>query len=107
VHELIAEADVAVLPYESSGEGGSATLATCLAVGLPTVVSGAAIFDELRSVVSTVDPATPAAVAARVSEILLSPEQYEELVKKALEYAQRNSWTNVAALIRSTLSKRD
>ena len=105
VHELIAEADIAVLPYEHSGEGGSATLATCLAVGLPVVVSGAAIFDELRSVVSTVEPATPEAIAFTVGRVLRTLDLYEELVTGLIDYAQRNSWTRVASLIRRALSE--
>lgn len=91
----LAKADLAVLPYEQSNEGGSATAADCMCVGLPLIVSGAEIFDEVRAVVFTVQP-TVKAISAGIIEVLSSAELYVTLEQNSIAHAQENSWGNFA-----------
>jgi glycosyltransferase involved in cell wall biosynthesis len=91
----LAKADLAVLPYEQSNEGGSATAADCMCVGLPLIVSDAEIFDEVRAVAFTVQP-TVKAISAGIIEVLSSPELYVTLEQNSVAHAQENSWGNFA-----------
>lgn len=97
VIDELSKADIAVLPYESSNEGGSATAADCLSVGLPLLISDAEIFDEIREVAITVK-AEPDQIASAIIETLLNAEKYNTLSNKSMNYALDNSWGNVAAI---------
>jgi glycosyltransferase involved in cell wall biosynthesis len=91
----LAKADLAVLPYEQSNEGGSATAADCMCVGLPLIVSDAEIFDEVRAVAFTVQPNVKA-ISAGIIEVLSRPELYVTLEQNSIAHAQENSWGNFA-----------
>jgi len=91
----LAKADLAVLPYEQSNEGGSATAADCMCVGLPLIVSDAEIFDEVRTVAFTVRPDINE-ISAGIIEVLSSPELYAALEQNSVAHAQENSWGNFA-----------
>lgn len=96
----LAKADLAVLPYEQSNEGGSATAADCMCVGLPLIVSTAEIFDEVRSVALTVPPEVEQ-ISKGILNILADPERYASLVEASLQYANENSWGNIAGVFLS------
>jgi glycosyltransferase involved in cell wall biosynthesis len=91
----LSQFDIAVLPYEQSSEGGSATAADCLCAGLPLIVSTAEIFDDLREVALTVDP-EPVAIATAIISILRDSGLYGRYYEKAHIYARRNSLERVA-----------
>lgn len=91
----LAKADLAVLPYENSNEGGSASATDAFAVGLPLIVSTAEIFDAIREVAVT-SPPDPDALARTILDVLLSEEKYDWLAHASLGYAKNNSWANVA-----------
>nr|BFD40621.1 hypothetical protein FFPRI1PSEUD_21200 [Pseudomonas sp. FFPRI_1] len=97
----LAKADLAVLPYEQSNEGGSATAADCMCVGLPLIVSTAEIFDEVRSVAFTVSPDV-AEISQGILNVLSDSERYAALVEASIEYAKENSWENIAGVFLST-----
>ncbi len=90
----IRKADVAVLPYEKSNEGGSATAADCLAVGLPLIVSDAEIFDEIRAVALTTQPDAQH-IADAILWILKNAEGYALLAEQSISFARANSWNIV------------
>jgi glycosyltransferase involved in cell wall biosynthesis len=91
----LSKADLAVLPYESSNEGGSASASDAFAVGLPLIVSTAEIFDAIRDVTVTAQP-EPGDLAKAILDILHSGEKYRHLADASLGYARKNSWINVA-----------
>ncbi len=95
VLDELAKADLAVLPYEQSNEGGSATAADCMCVGLPLIVSDAEIFDEVRAVAFTVQPNVKA-ISAGIIEVLSNPDLYIALKQNSIAHAQENSWGNFA-----------
>lgn len=91
----LATADVAVLPYLVSDEGGSASATDAIAVGLPLIVSTAEIFDGVRDVCETVEP-TPEAVAGVIVKVLGNLSMYDALASSSFRYARENSWKLVA-----------
>jgi glycosyltransferase involved in cell wall biosynthesis len=97
----LAKADLAVLPYSSSNEGGSATAADCLAVGLPLIVSDAEIFDELRDVALTVPPEAPR-VGEAILCVLSDPGLYSSLAERSLSFAHSNAWESIAGAFLAT-----
>lgn len=102
VLEELSKADIAVLPYEKSSEGGSASAGDALAVGLPLIVSTAEIFDGIREVVVTTDP-DPEPLALAIVDLLSSPDKYHFLAEGAVAYAKENSWGNVAGTFLAAL----
>ena len=95
VLNILAKADIAVLPYDKSNEGGSASATDAFAVGLPLIVSDSDIFNEIRHVTATVE-ANAESVAKAVVEILSSKEKYRALAVASCEFAEMNSWEYVA-----------
>lgn len=94
VYAVLAKADIAILPYEQSNEGGSATATDCMAVGLPLIVSDAEIFDEIRDVVLTAKP-NEQNMADAILKVLWDSELYESLASRSSAYARANSWDSV------------
>jgi glycosyltransferase involved in cell wall biosynthesis len=90
----LTKADVAVLPYDASDEGGSATAAGCLAVGLPLIVSDAAIFDELCEVALTVPPNADH-VANAIVRVLSDSKLYRDLAVRSSSFARANEWNSI------------
>lgn len=88
--ENLKEADIAVLPYEQSNEGGSATASDCLSVGLPLIVSNAEIFDGIRDVVLTCNP-EPVSISEAIIKIASSEDCYRNYSLKSIKYANANS----------------
>lgn len=95
VLEKIAAADIALLAYENSEEGGSAAVNDCFSVALPVLVSSAKIFEDVREVAMSVDAG---GWSKAVLSILNSPEQYEAMVRASEEYTLANSWKNTIKL---------
>ena len=95
VRSRIRRADIAVLPYDESDEGGSASAVTCFETGLPLIVSKAQIFHEVRDYSGLLERTDPETIAKSIHEILVAPEIYESLVDKMAEYNQVASWQNV------------
>lgn len=91
VLEKIAGADIALLAYENSEEGGSAAVNDCFSVALPVLVSSAKIFEDVREVAMSVDAG---GWSKAVLSILNSPEKYAAMVRASEEYALANSWEN-------------
>jgi glycosyltransferase involved in cell wall biosynthesis len=92
--ENLKEADIAVLPYEKSNEGGSATASDCLSVGLPLIVSNAEIFDGIRDVVLTCEPEA-VSIAEEIINLASSEDFYRKYSLKSIKYANANSCENI------------
>jgi glycosyltransferase involved in cell wall biosynthesis len=99
VHNALRRADIAVLPYEMSDEGGSGSASTCLASGLPVVVSKAMIFDELCEVTYQLEDTSPETIAESLLKIFDEPTIYEDLIKKTHEYIRTVSYENISRRI--------
>ena len=98
VFEKISTADLALLAYENSEEGGSAAVNDCFSVALPVLVSPAKIFEDVRHVAMCVD-GDFLAWSRAVLSVLNSPAQYADMVNAAEEYALLNSWRNTVKII--------
>jgi glycosyltransferase involved in cell wall biosynthesis len=97
LHERVSAADLAILPYDESNEGGSASAATCLAAGVPLLLSRSQIFDESRAGADTLASTTPREIADAIAKVLLVPEEYPRLSAKGTTYANEHSAKVVAA----------
>jgi len=91
----IAAADLAVLPYEESNEGGSAAAGDCLAAGVPLIVSPAPIFDGVRDCSVTAE-ADPAAIAHAVLMLTTEPARRDDLRAAARRYRDAHTWAAAA-----------
>lgn len=107
VYLRLAKADLAILPYDFSNEGGSAAAATCLGAGLPLIVSKSKIFEELRNAVHTLEDNSPQEIALEISRTLKSHQIYDDLAKKAMEYCARNSWNATSSCVIRSLTAKD
>jgi FkbM family methyltransferase len=91
---LLAQADLAVFPYDESAEGGSAAVADAIAVGLPIVVSPSSIFDDVRNVALTCGT-DPRQLADGILDVLTADDRYLRMARATRAYAERNSWKRV------------
>lgn len=98
IHRELISCDLAVLPYLSSDEGGSAAAADCLAAGLPLVVSEAEIFDGIREYCFTTIP-SPEAIAQAVVTVLSDADTYARLAAATDKYRRQYTWSAVARLL--------
>lgn len=91
----IGEADLAILPYEDSDEGGSAAAGDCLAAGTPLLVSRAPIFDGIRDYAATTE-GDAAAIAHSVLRLLAEPATLARLQDAAERYRRTHTWRAAA-----------
>lgn len=102
---LLAElkkADLGVLAYAESSEGGSAAATDALAAGLPLIVTNARIFDDIRMVSLTSTP-DEESLSHCIQNLLQNRIAYARLARRAKGYADRHSWKKVAESILATL----
>ena len=102
LHDL-AKADIAVFAYGSSAEGGSGAVSDAIAVGLPVIVSGSSIFDDVRDVALT-SAVDAHALADTLIDVLTSKEKYQTLARSSWAYAEQNSWKAVIDSIAGSLA---
>lgn len=96
VYRRLENADIAVLPYDESGEGGSAAATTCLTAGLPVITSKARIFRELNRSVAQLQENTPTCIAETITRLLNDQNAYDDLVYLAREIIAEASWERVS-----------
>lgn len=99
VEDIVAEmqqADVILMPYEPSSEGGSAAVNTALAAARPVVVSPSEIFRPVAEVVCVVARHELAAYTDAISDILRDKAQADSMSRRAREWSDRNSYRNAA-----------
>lgn len=94
--DLIWDADLALLPYGQSEEGGSAAAADCLSLGLPLIISNASIFEDIRDYTHIVDCDDAAAWLETIVGLLCSPDDYSNLTKRAHDYVSKHEWEDIA-----------
>lgn len=96
--QLLASADVCVLPYRRNSLGRSA-LAAALENGVPVIVAGTqAALGPLKDGehVTIVPPGRPAALANRIGSLLDDPSALARLERGAREAASFFSWPSIA-----------
>jgi glycosyltransferase involved in cell wall biosynthesis len=96
--ELLRTADLAVQLRLSSNGEASATVADCLAAGLPTIVSDLGWTGELPHGVVARAPVDVSAehLAAQMLELLSDPDRQAALSRAALAHARSSSFAEVA-----------
>jgi glycosyltransferase involved in cell wall biosynthesis len=102
IEEIIANlegVDAVLMPYEPSEEGGSAAINIALAAGRPIVASPSSIFRSVSDVVCIVERHEPEAYADAISRIISDPSVAEEMYKKAMAWAEGNSYNAAAGRI--------
>lgn len=98
----LSHADLALLAYENSDEGGSAAAADCLSVGLPVIVSGAQIFQDIREYSRVVEGGCDV-WANTIVHLLNSSGEYYKLCGKAHEYSKLHDWNSVTKKLLDSL----
>lgn len=98
----MSHADLALLAYENSDEGGSAAAADCLSVGLPVIVSGAQIFQDIREYSRVVEGGCDV-WANTIVHLLNSSGEYYKLCGKAHEYSKLHDWNSVTKKLLDSL----
>jgi len=110
--ELLAAADLCVLPYRRRSIGRSA-LAAALELGVPTVLAGTCAGVEPLLPghhVELVRPGAPMELGAAIARLLDEPERRDELAAGAREAARLFAWPRIAeaalGIYRDVLSRR-
>ena len=102
IEEIIANlegVDAVLMPYEPSEEGGSAAINIALAAGRPIVASPSSIFRSVSDVVCIAERHDPEAYADAISRIISDPPVTEEMCRKAMAWAEGNSYNAAARRI--------
>ncbi|NJL38416.1 MAG: glycosyltransferase [Leptolyngbyaceae cyanobacterium SM1_4_3] len=93
--------DFCLAPYKGGTKlSSSAAITWALASGKPVVASRISSFQELfeeSDCLCLISPDSPYELAYVVQKLYQDDLTREQLVKKALEYCQKNQWANVAA----------
>jgi glycosyltransferase involved in cell wall biosynthesis len=97
VMDNISRADLVVFPYWNVDDGSSASANMAIACQRPFVISRSPIFNSFRGDFPELESIKPEIIAETVVS-LLDKENLSRLSKKSWEYAERNSWVNVARL---------
>jgi glycosyltransferase involved in cell wall biosynthesis len=90
------QSDLVVLPYKTTNEGASASASTAIAAKRPVITTKLEIFEDLRKVTYQVENNHYSSLALGIANVLSSPFLMESLRLKSIEYAEKNSWQNVA-----------
>jgi len=96
VHQLLSAADLVVLPYGPSNEGGSASATTALSSGVPLLVSSSKVFTETKSAAGQLRGTSPSEIADEICRLFQKPDAYGALATKARTYAEENCGATVA-----------
>jgi glycosyltransferase involved in cell wall biosynthesis len=96
VHRRLAIADLAILPYGASNEGGSASATTALASGIPLLVSSSQVFADVSSAADCVDDTGPQTIADTICRLLEQTARYDDLASRAIAYADAHSGATIA-----------
>ena len=95
----LAQCDVVVLPYADSNEGASAAANIAVAAGVPLVISSSKIFSMLRPVAEVVTIREGRSFASAIRELLVDEEKRINLKRKAMRWAEENSYLAMARQI--------
>jgi glycosyltransferase involved in cell wall biosynthesis len=106
VIDRLAEADLVVLPYAASDEGGSGSLAIAMAARSPLLISRAAIFEELAGSAYVTESTDPNVLAVAILNVLSNGNLRETLKRSAADAASRASWRSVAQEMRVCMNMR-
>ncbi len=90
-------ADVIVLPYRPQSESSSGAVRVALGSGRPVIATRAQMFDDVVDETLQVDDAMPATLSGAILRILDDRALADELVRRARQRAERDSWQQVAA----------
>jgi glycosyltransferase involved in cell wall biosynthesis len=96
VHRSLSRADIAILPYGPSNEGGSAAAATVFASGVPLLISASDIFRDIMHVADVLPNTSPQSIAASIISLLENPSSYAGLSARSSRYAEEHSAASVA-----------
>lgn len=95
--DLLACADILVLPYDQTNESASGALRSVLPLGRAMITSRLPIFDDVRDVVRTVpSPVDPIELADQLEHLWLQPDEREQIAAQVRAFAEQTSWANVA-----------
>jgi glycosyltransferase involved in cell wall biosynthesis len=106
VHDRLASADLGVLPYGPSNEGGSASAATLLAAGLPVLLSDSPVFADALDAADVLTDVRPSTIATAIVSAFETPQRYEVLAHRAHRYVRLNSAPAIAARLLELLEQR-
>ena len=88
--------DIVVLPYHESDEGASATGNMAIAAKRPVIISRSSIFSGIKDISYQVKDISPSILAAEIDHVLSDPDLLQQLKGKTTNYAESNSWQNIA-----------
>jgi glycosyltransferase involved in cell wall biosynthesis len=96
VHRRLTIADLAVLPYGASNEGGSASATTALASGIPLLTSHSQVFADVSSAADCVDDTGPQTIADTICRLFEQTARYDDLASRAIAYGEAHSGATIA-----------
>jgi len=101
--ELLAECDLAVLPYQSSLEASSAALRTMMAAGVPVAVTPLPLFDEARDAVLRLAGTDPVSIADGIADLLADPARRAAAAAAAHGWSLGRGWGGIGQRVAGML----
>jgi FkbM family methyltransferase len=101
--DLLAECDLAVLPYQSSLEASSAALRTVMAAGVPVAVTPLPLFDEAGDAVLRLAGTDPASIAAGIADLLADPARRAAAAAAAHDWSLGRGWDGIGQRVAGML----
>jgi hypothetical protein len=102
----LANSNLIILPYTDSTESCSGALRTCLSAKRPIICSNAAIFDDVRHIVNSIDCTNSEHMSQGLLEIIHNKVKIDEQFIKQISYTESNKWEIVAQRFQSVIKSR-
>jgi FkbM family methyltransferase len=102
----LANSNLIILPYTDSTESCSGALRTCLSAKRPIICSNAAIFDDVRHIVNSIDCTNSEHMSQGLLEIIHNKVKIDEQFIKQISYTESNKWEIVAQRFQSVMRSR-
>jgi glycosyltransferase involved in cell wall biosynthesis len=96
--DLLATADVLVLPYSHTYESASGALRSVLPLARPLITTRLPVFEDILPLIPSVPaPARPSDLADELERLWLDPSERAAIARRVRQFAEQTEWKRIAA----------
>jgi glycosyltransferase involved in cell wall biosynthesis len=104
IYQYLSRSTMICFPYSDSNESASGAVRHALPLGIPTVVSNTAIFQEFGESVEKLESFDPEKIALQLIQLYLDKPRLLELADSARKYSLRHSWNEMVISVCSDVN---